>query len=136
MWELILGPIFKIIDKIVPDPQEAARQKQSVLELQQRGELVELETRYKAIIAEATSTDPWTSRARPSFMYVFYAVILVLGIIAPIMGMLNPETMSVFYTNVAAGFKAIPGEMWTTFTIGYVGYSMSRSYEKGKGVAK
>jgi Holin of 3TMs, for gene-transfer release len=136
MWELILAPIFKIIDKVVPDPMEAARQKQAVLELQQKGELLELETRYRAIIAEATSTDPWTSRARPSFMYVFYAVILVLGVIAPILGILNPEAMSIFYTNVAAGFKAIPGEMWTTFTIGYVGYSVSRSYEKGKGVAK
>jgi Holin of 3TMs, for gene-transfer release len=136
MWELILAPIFKIIDKVVPDPAEAGRQKQAVLELQAKGEFTELETRYKAIIAEASSTDPWTSRARPSFMYVFYAVILTMGVVAPILGIFNPEAMAVFYTNVATGFKAIPGEMWTTFTIGYVGYSMSRSYEKGKGVAK
>lgn len=30
----------------------------------------------KAIIAEAQSRDPWTSRARPSFMYVMYVLIL------------------------------------------------------------
>ena len=39
----------------------------------------------QAIVAEAQSTDPWTSRARPSFLYMMYALILwaiPMGLIA------------------------------------------------------
>ena len=66
----------KILDKIFPDKDAADKAKIALLQLQQSGELAELEKRYGAIIAEATSADPWTSRARPSFMYVIYALIL------------------------------------------------------------
>jgi hypothetical protein len=29
-----------------------------------------------AVLAEAESPDPWTSRARPSFLYVMYVLLL------------------------------------------------------------
>ena len=29
-----------------------------------------------AIVAEANSSDPWTSRARPSFLYLIYVLLL------------------------------------------------------------
>ncbi len=35
-----------------------------------------IRTRMTAIVAEANSADPWTSRARPSFLYVMYALLL------------------------------------------------------------
>jgi len=38
-----------------------------------------------AIMAEANSHDPWTSRARPTFLYVIYGVIL-LSVIGSIIG--------------------------------------------------
>lgn len=132
MWELVLAPIFKIIDKVVPDPQEAARQKQAILEMQQRGEFRELEERYKAITTEAASGDPYTSRARPSFMYVFYIVVLSLVIAAPLIGLINKDLMVLFYTNVKTGFDAIPDIMWNTFLMGYVGYTMARTVEKNE----
>jgi len=65
-----------IIDKIWPDAESAAEAKQKMIELQLQGELRELETRFNAITAEASSQDKWTSRARPSFMYVIYMLIL------------------------------------------------------------
>ena len=39
----------------------------------------------QAIVAEAQSSDPWTSRARPSLLYTMYALILwavPMGLIA------------------------------------------------------
>src|SRR5690606_6361965 len=108
-----------LIKRLIPDKEAAAQAQLELAVMQQTGELKELETRMSAILAEANSKDPWTSRARPSFMYVFYFVIMILTFIAPLVGIFNPDAMAQFYANVATGFKAIPEEMWYTFTIGY-----------------
>lgn len=126
----------KLIDKLIPDPEAKAKAQSELLQMQQKGELVELETRMNAIMAEANSKDPWTSRARPSFMYVFYFVLIMLTIIAPFVGVFFPEEMNQFYTNVGSGFKAIPEAMWWTFSTGFLGYTTARTYEKHKGVTK
>lgn len=125
-----------LIKRLIPDKEAAAKAELELLVMQQNGELKELETRMSAIVAEANSVDPWTSRARPSFMYVFYFVIIVLTFVAPLVGIFSPEAMKQFYENVGYGFGAIPEEMWWTFTIGYLGYSGARTFEKNKGVAK
>lgn len=134
MNPLLIGGIFEIgkslIDKLMPDPAQKAKATQELLVLQQNGDLKELETRMAAIMAEANSEDPWTSRARPSFMYVFYAIILSLVIIAPFVGVFQPEAMKAFFENVALGFDAIPEELWWVFTAGYLGYSTNRTLEK------
>ena len=135
MWQqILLGPIVTIIDKLIPDKQEAAKMKLEVLRLEQEGKLSDEKNRYSAIVAEATSTDPWTSRARPSFMYVFYAIIIFLVIIIPLIGLLNPAAVTVVLGNMKLGFAAIPEEMWWTFAAGYLGYTSARSYEKKKGI--
>jgi len=132
--DLILGPVFKIIDKVIPDPQERERQKLAVLKMQQEGEFKGDELRYSAIVAEANSTDPYTSRARPSFMYVFYAMIVFLIIVMPLIGLLNPLAMTSVLANVKLGFAAIPEAMWWTFSAGYLGYTGARTMEKVKGI--
>ena len=130
MWNLVIGPIFEVINKLIPDPQAKAAAQLKLIEMQQNGEFKELEKRYEAIIAEAKSTDPYTSRARPSFMYVFYFVIISLVVIAPALGVANPEEMKQFFANVKYGFDAIPEALWWTFSAGYLGYTTSRSYDK------
>lgn len=139
MNPLIVGGIFEIgkslLDKFFPDPAERAQKQLELLQLQQSGELKELETRMSAILAEANSADPWTSRARPSFLYVFYAIILTMVVAAPVIGVFHPGAMDAFFTNVGKGFAAIPEEMWWAFTAGYLGYAGARTFEKRKGVA-
>lgn len=125
-----------LIDRLIPDKAQQAEAKLKLLEMQQQGELQQLQTRMSAILAEAQSSDPWTSRARPMFMYVFYVLLLFLVIIAPLVGVLAPSAMSVFFANVKAGFQAIPEELWWTFSAGYLGYAGVRGYEKVKGAAK
>lgn len=133
------GPLFelgeKFIDKLFPDPAAKAKAMQDMMALQQQGELKELETRMSAILAEANSSDPWTSRARPTFMYMFYLVLLILVIVAPFAGIFFQAEMKQFYINVSLGFNAIPEAMWWTFTTGFLGYAGARTYEKTKGVA-
>ena len=137
---LIFGGIFeigkRIIDKVFPDPEKKAQAEIQLLQMQQNGELEELKTRMSAILAEANSADPWTSRARPSFMYLFYTVIAMLVMITPTLGVWYPEQMNMFYLNVGSGFNAIPEPMWWTFTAGYLGYASARTYEKRLGVTK
>lgn len=128
--------VSKVIDKAFPDPGKKAEAQLALLKLQQDGELTEMQVKLSAILAEANSSDPWTSRARPSFMYVFYTLLLTLAIFAPFVGVFFPAQMEQFYTNVSSGFKAIPEAMWWTFTTGYLGYAGARTYEKSKGASK
>jgi hypothetical protein len=125
----------KLIDRLIPDPAQRDAAKLELLKAQQAGEFKELDSRMAAINAEANSADPWTSRARPTFLYVFYVLILALVLVAPILGVFFPAQMQAFFANVGAGFKAIPGELWATFTAGYIGYAGFRTVEKIKGAA-
>jgi hypothetical protein len=135
---IVAGGLFdvgsKLIERLFPDPEQRAKAKKELEALEQEGELTRLSTRMEAIMAEADSDDPWTSRARPSFMYVFYLVIISLVLVAPVLGIFFPGQMETFFTNVGAGFKAIPEELWWTFTSGYLGYGAYRTYEKKQGV--
>lgn len=118
-----------IIDKIWPDKTEADKAKLRLFELQQAGEFKDLEMRFSAIVAEANSQDPWTSRARPSFMYVMYALLLA----ALPMGVLfafQPDTAQAVTDGVARWLNALPEELWWLFGAGYLGYSGARTFEK------
>ena len=71
--------IGKVFDKVWPDPEKKAAAQLELIKMQQSGELQLVQTQISAILAEANSADPWTSRARPSFMYVIYILIGILG---------------------------------------------------------
>lgn len=119
-----------VIERLFPDPEQRAKAELELLMAERNGELEAAKVQMSAIIAEAQSTDPYTSRARPSFMYVFYFVLLNLVAVAPFVGVFFPEQMDKFFDNVAKGFNAIPEELWWTFTVGYLGYTGARTYEK------
>ena len=83
--EAIVGPVSKLLDKIIPDPQARDKAKLELLKLQGDQEMQAISAQMQAIVAEAQSADPWTSRARPSFLYMMYALILwaiPMGLIA------------------------------------------------------
>lgn len=135
---IVAGGLFDIgkalIDKLVPDPKANAEAQLELMRLDQNGQLQELQTRMSAILAEAQSEDPWTSRARPSFMYLFYAIIFSMVVLAPILGIFFPEKMDLFFHNVGKGFGAIPEELWWTFSVGYLGYAGTKTFEKVRGI--
>lgn len=125
----------KVLDKIFPDKAEAEKAKLELFKLQQSGELEELERRYSAIVAEASSSDPWTSRARPCFMYVIYLLILSALPFSALFAFKPDVAMSVV-TGFKAWLAAIPDSFVTLFGVGYVGYAGARTVEKVKGVSK
>lgn len=117
------------------EPLDANRAAEIALKVQELESQIE-SARVSVMIAEASSSDKWTSRARPGFMYLFYLVVVVLVIVAPFMGIFYPAQMQQFYVNVAAGFNALPDIMWQTFGVGYLGYVAARQYGKIKGSDK
>ena len=116
----------KIIDKIWQDPAQRDQAKLELLKMQQSGELDAVKVQMSAILAEAQSADPWTSRARPSFLYVMYVMILA-AIPMGILSAFNPDIAVKIADGIKAWLAAIPNELWAVFGIGYTGYTIARS---------
>ena len=76
LLEALIGPVTSLIDKVIPDKKARDQGKLELLQLQGSQELAEIQARLSAVVAEANSHDPWTSRARPSFLYVIYVLLL------------------------------------------------------------
>ena len=64
LLDAIVGPIAGLLDKLIPDPKARDEAKLKLLELQGSQEMEATRTQISAIMAEAQSADPWTSRAR------------------------------------------------------------------------
>ena len=126
--------IGKAIDRFVPDPAARDAAKLAMYQAEKAGELDGVKVAMSAIIAEASSADPWTSRARPSFLYVVY-ILLLAGLPMGILSAFNPAAA----VAVAAGFKAwlsaIPDSLYLLFGTVMTGYGVQRTIEKVKGAA-
>ena len=129
----ILGIGGKLIDKLFPDPEQKAKAQLELLKMEQSGELETVKTQLSAIIAEANSADPWTSRARPSFLYVVY-ILLLWSIPMGILTIFKPDAAAAFAQGFGAWLKAIPEEILTLFGVVMTGYVVGRSWEKTKGI--
>ncbi len=139
-----VGGIFSGIGQLAKDlrtaftgqePLDANKAAELALKVQELEGSIE-QARISIMVAEASSADKWTSRARPGFLYLFYLVVVVLALGAPFVGIFFPAQMSQFYVNVKAGFEAVPEAMWWTFTTGYLGYVGARQYGKIRGSDK
>jgi hypothetical protein len=140
-----MNPIlFPIITKVIEtvgnflDPSKKAEAELAILKLQQDAAFREVDAALKeaemakeTIVAEANSTDKWTSRARPSFMYVIYTLIL-FSIPMGFLHAFNPETAGAVSAGFKAWLEAIPSDMIALFGVGYVGYVGARTVEKIK----
>jgi len=122
----------RLIDHLMPDP--AGREKAKLALLQAEGQLAlqEMQTSLSAIMAEANSADPWTSRARPTFLYVMYSVIL-LCVLGAIIGIWWPTHVFQAAENLSKLLAAIPESLWWLFGAGYLGYTGARSVDKWRG---
>ena len=133
--EALIGPIAGLIDKIIPDPRARDAAKLELLKLQGGQEMEALKTQMAAILAEAQSPDPWTSRARPSFLYVMYAIILwaiPMGLIASV----QPSLAKGIADGMNGYLAGIPDSLWGLFGTGYLGYTAARQWGKVKGVER
>lgn len=124
-----------VIDKIWPNPTDEAAAQVAVLKATSDAAVAQLVAANQAAVAEASSADPWTSRARPSFMYVMYILIL-FSIPMGILSAFNPVAAQAIATGMGLWLKAIPTEMWSVLFGCFAVYSGGRTIEKVKGVSK
>jgi hypothetical protein len=125
----------KIIDKLIPDPEAKAKAQLELAKMAQDGQLEEMKTQMSAILAEAQSSDPWTSRARPSFLYVVY-ILLLWSIPMGVLTVFHPDAAQRFTVGFKAWMDALPEPILTLFGTVMLGYVVGRSWEKVKGAAK
>ena len=131
--ESLIGPIASILDKVIPDKAAREHAKLELIRLEGTQELENLQARLSAIVAEAQSADPWTSRARPGFLYVMYALLLwalPMGLIAAV----RPEAARDIAAGMNAYLAGIPEPLYALFGTGYLGYTAARQWGKIRGV--
>ncbi len=105
-------PLATMIDALASDPAAQAR--------------------LSVILAEARAPDRWTSRARPSFLYVMYVMILwaiPLGLLAAI----RPDTARAVASGMSSYLHALPEPLYALFGTGYLGYTVARQWGKVSG---
>lgn len=115
------GPVASIIDKAIPDKEQAAKIK---AELQAAALTNEAEIQKAAasiIKAEAESSHTLTSQWRPILMLAITAILVNNFLLAPYL-----EAMFGWSVNLD-----LPEPMWNLLTVGVGGYVVGRSAEKG-----
>ena len=125
----LVEPVLNLVDDLFTSDEERAAAKLRILEAQQKGELAKIEQQLSAIMAEANSKDPWTSRARPAFLYVIYILVLA-AIPFGALSALAPDVANSVSDGVQDWLAAIPEPLWMLFGAGYLGYSGMRTWDK------
>lgn len=133
MWSVITSAIsgivdkgLGIIDKLVPDKDQAAKLKaefqSEVLKQDYSNIATELEARAKIIAAEAQGAS-WLQRNwRPILMLTIVSIIANNYIIQPYLSLIFPG---------AALKLDLPQDLWDLMKLGVGGYIVGRSAEKG-----
>ena len=132
MWTALIAPVTALLDKLIPDASVREAAKLQLLQAEGQQALKEIEAQLSPILAEAQSADPWTSRARPSFLYVVY-VLLLASIPMGIVYAAAPTLAKDLTEGFRAWLAAIPQPIIELFGMGYLGYTGARSFEKWKG---
>ncbi|WP_144095737.1 holin family protein [Croceicoccus sediminis] len=128
----LIVPITRIIDKVIPDKDAREKAKLELLKLEGTHEMQMVEARLAAIVAEANSADPWTSRARPGFLYVMYAMILFaipMGLVAAF----DPTAALAIAEGMTRYLNGLPEPLYALFGTGYLGYTVARQWGKARG---
>lgn len=135
LFEALISPIASLIDKVIPDKKARDQAKLELLQLQGSQELAEIQARLSAIVAEANSVDPWTSRARPSFLYVIY-VLLLWALPMGLLAAFSPQTAKEIAEGMNAYLSGLPEPLYALFGTGYLGYTAARQWGKISGSDK
>ena len=115
--DVLIGPIASLIDKIIPDKEAQARAKLELITLQGSQEMQMIEAQLQAIVAEANSKDPWTSRARPSFLYVMY-ILLLASLPMGVLSAFNPAAAQQIAAGMNAYLAGLPEPLYALFGTG------------------
>lgn len=89
----VVAPIAGVLDRIIPDQQARDAAKLELLRLD-RHELTNLYAAMTGARTPTSAADRWSTRARPSFLYVMYALLLTGRVYCAFFGWLSHATAS------------------------------------------
>lgn len=138
MDDLIAGGI-KLVDDMwntaFPTPEAKASAAAVQMKATADAYVAQLHATQEVMLAEAQSTDKWTSRARPSFLYVVY-LLLLFSLPMGILFAFRPDTAHAVITGFHEWLAALPDSITNLFMYVMLGYTGARTVEKVKGVSK
>lgn len=130
----IIDGIFKIIDKVIPDPKEKAYAQMEALKLQQAGEFKQIEADLRVMLAQAeinkaeAGTDAFRGGWRPAVGWTCVGGLFYTYLAQPLLAWLSsvqnwpvPPTLDIFDLMILLG--------------GMLGFGGMRSFERIKGKA-
>lgn len=135
MIAALLPFLLQLLDRLLPDEETRARAKTELLKAENQQALNEWQVKLSAIVAEGQSEDPWTSRARPSFLYVVY-VLLLASIPMGIVHAFDAALAARLTEGFRAWLAAIPEPLIQLFGVVMLGYIGGRSWEKVRGAGR
>ena len=113
-WVAAIPLLGKVVERLIPDPDQAAKAKNQLVDMAVKGELDELAQRAGVIKAEAQG-DGWLQRSwRPIVMLIFTALI-----VARWLGWSAPDLS-----------EAVELKLFSIVQVGLGGYIASRGIEK------
>lgn len=115
----LLGIGSRLVDRLFPDPEEAARAKARLLELEQQGQLEELRAAVETV-AKELSGNSLQRNWRPVLMLSVVAILVNNYLIAPYLTLFGFPALTL----------DLPEKLWNLLTLGVSGYVVGRSGEK------
>ena len=117
---LLLPAIIEILKRVIPDPDKIAEAQRSIEELLIQNQGKVFEAMQAVMVADSSSGDKFTSRARPTIVY--WSVIMITLICSlGIFGAAGP---------VLDALNMVPESLWNLMTYGIGAYVLGRTGEK------
>lgn len=85
-----------------------------------------------AMMAETASPDRYVSRARPSFLYLMYGMIL-LSLPMGLLSAISAPLAEAITRGVKLWLTSLPDGLYALFGTGYLGYTAARQWGKVAG---
>lgn len=136
MWQMLIPAVTQILDKVIPDPAQAADAKLKALELAQRGELAQLDADLKLALGQIeinkieAGTDMFRGGWRPAVGWACVAGLVYQFLLQPVL----PWVVAVAGGTVPP-LPAIDNDTLMVLLTGMLGLGGLRTFERVKGKA-
>ncbi|MGD9872386.1 MAG: holin family protein [Thauera sp.] len=134
MWQALIPAVVSVIDKVLPDPQQAAEAKMRALELAQKGELAALDADVRMALGQMevnraeAQTDLFRGGWRPATGWCCVAGLAYQFILQPVL----PWVVALLGAEVPP-LPAIDNETLLVLLTGMLGLGGLRTFERVKG---
>ena len=136
MWQALIPAVVSVIDKVLPDPQQAAEAKLRALELGQRGDLAQLDAEVRLALGQMeinqaeAQTDLFRGGWRPATGWCCVAGLGYQFLMQPIL----PWAVALLGAEVPP-LPPIDSEALMVLLTGMLGLGGMRTFERVKGKA-